>query len=132
MNKSGLNFCTIQHSQKGVWSFSSHESVTLCEKCPSTEFFLVRVFPRSRISHIRISPYSVRMRENTDQKKLRIWTLFTQCKILWLFSDLPWKLMNFPVFPWSHLKFSDFSDWVESLWTFSVNISEEMYWRSPR
>ena len=26
-----------------------------------------------------ISPYSVRMRENTDQKKLRIWTLFTQC-----------------------------------------------------
>ena len=23
--------------------------------------------------------YSVRMRENTDQKKLRIWTLFAQC-----------------------------------------------------
>ena len=28
---------------------------------------------------LHISPYSVRMRENTDQKKLRIWTLFTQC-----------------------------------------------------
>ena len=27
---------------------------------------------------LRISPYSVRMWENTDQKKLRIWTLFTQ------------------------------------------------------
>ena len=26
-----------------------------------------------------ISPYSIRMWENTDQKKLRIWTLFTQC-----------------------------------------------------
>ena len=26
-----------------------------------------------------ISPYSVRIRENTDQKKLCIWTLFTQC-----------------------------------------------------
>ena len=26
-----------------------------------------------------ISPYSVRTRENTDQKLLRIWTLFTQC-----------------------------------------------------
>ena len=26
-----------------------------------------------------ISPYSVQIRENTDQKKLRIWTLFTQC-----------------------------------------------------
>ena len=25
-----------------------------------------------------ISPYSVRMQENTDQKKLHIWTLFTQ------------------------------------------------------
>ena len=28
-----------------------------------------------------ISPYSVRMRENTDQKNLRIWTLFTQCPL---------------------------------------------------
>ena len=28
---------------------------------------------------IRISPYSGRIRENTDQKKLRMWTLFTQC-----------------------------------------------------
>ena len=26
-------------------------------------------------------PYSVQMRKNTDQKKLRIWTLFTQCKL---------------------------------------------------
>ena len=25
-----------------------------------------------------ISPYSVRVRENTDQKKLRIWTIFTR------------------------------------------------------
>ena len=28
----------------------------------------------------RISPYSVRMRENTDQKNLRIWSLFMQCQ----------------------------------------------------
>ena len=27
----------------------------------------------------RGTPYSVRVRENTDQKKLHIWTLFTQC-----------------------------------------------------
>ena len=39
------------------------------------KFFLARIFLHSQIS---ISPYSVRMRENTDQKKLRIWTLFTQ------------------------------------------------------
>ena len=33
---------------------------SLREKCPNTEFFLVRI------------------QENTEQKKLRIWTLFTQ------------------------------------------------------
>ena len=35
--------------------------LALREKCPNTELFLVR------------------MQENTDQKKLCIWTLFTQC-----------------------------------------------------
>ena len=39
----------------------------LREKCPNTEFLLVYIFP-----------YSNWIRENTDQKKLRIWTLFTQ------------------------------------------------------
>ena len=28
------------------------------------------------------SSYSVRIRENTDQKKFRIWTLFKQCYVL--------------------------------------------------
>ena len=37
-------------------------SLALGEKCPNTKFFLVRI------------------QENTDQKKLRIWTLFTQSK----------------------------------------------------
>ena len=27
-----------------------------------------------------VEKYSVRLREYTDQKKLRIWTLFTQCE----------------------------------------------------
>ena len=40
-------------------------------------FFLVRIFPHSDWIR-RFSPYSVRMRENTDQKKLLIWKLFTQ------------------------------------------------------
>ena len=40
---------------------------TLREKCPNTDFFLVRIFL-----------YSVRILENTDQRKLCIWTLFTQ------------------------------------------------------
>ena len=34
----------------------------LREKCPNTEFFLLRIFLYS------------------DQKKIRIWTLFTQCQ----------------------------------------------------
>ena len=29
---------------------------------------------------LRTSPYLVRMRENTDQKNLLIWTLFAQCE----------------------------------------------------
>ena len=29
--------------------------------------------------YVHITPYSVRMRENTDRKNLPIWTLFTQC-----------------------------------------------------
>ena len=47
----------------------------------------IRSFFWSAISRIQteygeirnISPCSVRMRENMDQKKLRIWTLFTHC-----------------------------------------------------
>ena len=42
------------------------------EKCPNTEFFLVHIFL-----------HSVWIQENTDRKKLRIWTLFTQ----WLTSQ---------------------------------------------
>ena len=37
--------------------------LALRKKCPNTEFFLIRI------------------QENTDKKKLRIWTLFTQCKL---------------------------------------------------
>ena len=53
--------------------------VTLCKKCLNTEFFLVRIsciwteYEELRSS----SPYPFRIRENTDQKKLHIWTLFT-------------------------------------------------------
>ena len=42
------------------------------------------VFSRIRTEHeeVRsISPYSVQMQENKDQKLLRIWTLFTLCYI---------------------------------------------------
>ena len=41
---------------------------SLCEKCPNTEFFLARIFL-----------YSVRIQENTDQKKTPYLGTFTQC-----------------------------------------------------
>ena len=52
-----------------------------CVKSVQIRSFFWSVFSRIRTEYeeiLRISPYSVRMRENTDQKKLRIWTLFTQ------------------------------------------------------
>ena len=45
--------------------------------------FFRSVFTRFRAEYgdlLRKSLYSVRMRENMDQKKLHIWTLFTQCQ----------------------------------------------------
>ena len=44
------------------------ESITLREKRPNAKLFLVRIFL-----------YSVRIQENKDQKKLRIWTFLVQC-----------------------------------------------------
>ena len=58
-----------------------HILFSLREKCPNRTFFW-SVFSRIRIKYVEIrsiSPYSVRMRENMDQKKHGIWTLFTQC-----------------------------------------------------
>ena len=57
---------------------------THCVKGVQIQSFFWSVISRIRTEYgeLRsISPYSVRMRENTNQKKLRIWTLFTQ----WLF-----------------------------------------------
>ena len=47
------------------------KTLSLCEKCPNTEFFLVRIFL-----------YSVRIWKSKDQKKLCIWELYTQCNYL--------------------------------------------------
>ena len=68
---------------------------TLREKCPNTEFFLVRIFL-----------YSDWIQENMDQKKLRIWTLFTHC----LSSNTPKILLNWGIHACSiavdgHLKY---------------------------
>ena len=74
---------------------------SLRQMCPSKEFFLVRIFPHSDwIRKDTISPYSVRMRKNTGQNKLRIWTLFIQCSLFWspvqdfFFIYLLWPFPN--------------------------------------
>ena len=58
-------------------------SIFTAWKVPNTELFLVLIFPYwSEYGDLgRKSPYSARIRENTDQKKLLIRALFTQ----WLF-----------------------------------------------
>ena len=51
----------------------------LREMYPNMEFFLVRIFLYpTEYGDLRSKfPYSVRIQENTDKKKLLIWTLFT-------------------------------------------------------
>ena len=71
-----------------LWKFSfiyknisTDLSDTHCVKYVQIRSFFWSVFSWIRTEYGDIgstSPYSVRMRENTDQKKLRIWTLFTQ------------------------------------------------------
>ena len=50
--------------------------MTLREKYANMEIFVVLIFP-----HLDW------MRENTDQKKLRIWILFTQCEIKFVVKE---------------------------------------------
>ena len=59
---------------------------TLREKCPNTEFFRVHIFA-----------YADWIRENTDQEKRCIWTLFTYCKGLTNFISYPLDFRNLHV-----------------------------------
>ena len=89
------------------WATASEHSIyiySLREKCPNTEFFLVRIFSlsdwiRRDTEILRISPHSVRMRENTGQLKLRIWTLFTQ----WFFQKTICLRKIIDLIRWNHM-----------------------------
>ena len=82
---------------------------SLREKCPNTEFFLVRIFP-----------YSVWMRENMDQKILCIWTLFTRWMWINLFVVI-WSLTSFKkIFQFNvpvKWKKND-QEWITEFWKF--------------
>ena len=53
--------------KEGKWSSMLSCNIALREKCPNTDSFLVHIFQHSDW-----------IQENTGQKKLRIWILFTQ------------------------------------------------------
>ena len=75
----------INHGQR------KNINISLRKKCQYSEFFW-SVFSRiwTEYGEIRsISSCSVRIWENTDQKKLRIWTLFTH----WRFLSLVYTVM---------------------------------------
>ena len=57
-----------------------HHLMAIREKCPSTEFILVRIFPiRTEYGDVLCKTlYSFQIRENRDQKKLHDCTIFTQ------------------------------------------------------
>ena len=71
-----------------VTKFSAHISQTLWE-LSNYGVFSGSYFPAFR-------PYSVQIRENTDQKKARIWTLFQQCQSK---TNLQWQFFTAVKFP---------------------------------
>ena len=62
------NFYFLKQKWKHQDNINNKDTETLGEKCPNTEFFY---------SYFSVSEW---IRENTDQKKLRIWIPFTQWK----------------------------------------------------
>ena len=72
------------------------------------------------------SPYSVQIRENTDQKKLRIWALFTQCRKIR-------ALWNFKIFQNFHL-FRETSNFIKNLifeWYLRILTSKNLWSKGP-
>ena len=64
-----------------------------CVKRVQIRSFFRSIFPRIRTEYgylLHKSPYSVRMQENTEQKKLRIWMLYMKWMFK-LYSKLPIK-----------------------------------------
>ena len=73
-----------------LWNFYEPHFLNTAWKVSEYGVFSCPFFPAFGLNTegywiLRVSPYSVRMWENTDQKKLRIWTLFTQWKFIKVF-----------------------------------------------
>ena len=82
-------------------------STPLREKCPYSKFFW-SIFSSIRTEYgeiLRISPYSIQILEDTDQKILRIRTLFRHCWLIMgsinlLIFFIPSENMRKPLFFW--------------------------------
>ena len=75
--ESFLKFCSTYFSENS-WQLLLH-----CVKSVQIRSFFWAVFSYIRTKYGDLpckSPYSFRIQENTHQKKLRIWTIFTQCR----------------------------------------------------
>ena len=72
------NICFLE-VPTGYPEFSPYRESRHCVKSVQIRRFFWAVFSRGMLC---ISPYLVQMRENTDQKKIRIWTHFTQWKAI--------------------------------------------------
>ena len=91
---------------------------------------------------LRISPYSVRMRENTNQKLLHIWTLFTQC----ICSKKHWMNKSLCRKQWPHLHTDSqcrytwqphtlrlwlFNDWKFPIWDRTTSLLVGVVLKNP-
>ena len=93
----------IEYSKFEIEPTKNKNKIQSCHFVKSVQVrsFFWPVFSRIRTEYgeiLRIYPYSVRMRENTDHKKLRIWTLFRQCassEDLKFCSDVKCKVVGF-------------------------------------
>ena len=68
------------------WRCMTKANIFHCLKSVQIRSYFWSVFsciPTEYRDLLRKSPYSVGIQENTDRKKLRIWTLFTQCSSWW-------------------------------------------------
>ena len=74
-----------------LWVIVKAVTVKHCVKSVQIRRFFWSLFSRIWTEYgylLRKSPYSVRVRENEDQKKLHIWTLFTQLNFFWVLFRL--------------------------------------------
>ena len=106
-----------------------------CMKNVRIRNFFCSTFSRIRTEH-GFSLYSVRMGENTDQTKLRVWTLFTQCQFFFLthfrsshlqiflkkFQKNLWSLVPSPLKrdPWAGVP-------LTILWFFAEHLFKEYF-----